>query len=852
MKYFVYQLKKDGYFNRFITTGTYTKRQEFKKVVLSGKVNEWLKKDFSIYENPCRKEFLEKRKQEQPQYLDISKYTMQDEVIVFGEERKLSLYYPFGNQGVDFSEFYFNPTYLRSYSYALVLAEQEEVAELVLETCGGMTLWVNDNFVTDFIPFTRNKKNETRVLVELKKGFNKIVICLDDLAERDTDYYFRIKYLGNERLKICLPVGDDVDVEAMEQVERALADCYFEKETYISEPVILNLRNPLSQELEVSVTYKPVADKMSHPERLAVSNTYKLEKGAGQIKLFSADQVIPGFYYFRIRSGVNHIWAECSIATQVFHQSLLDKKTETIEERKQEALHYLVENEVENVYKAAAMIAEGRNLKRAEAIIVEEMEGIRARKDCSDFHLIVILQIWKLFEDRISIELKEAVKQLVLEFRYWIDEPGNDVMWFFSENHALLFHICQYYAGNLFPEEVFVNSGFTGRELGQKAEGLLEIWFDSFMKEYITEWNSNAYIPVDVLGLCGLYNLTEETEHWHIMAQKGLDRIFRDMTLCAHKGAVMTTFGRSYEKESKGNYTAGTTSLLYIAYGTGCLNRAALAYISLALGKYMPPAEYKNWLSVDDGQDMIYEKTQGYEGHVNLYHYKNSYVQLSTAIAFHSFTPGYQEHIMQATLDSVAQMYVNHPGEKQPYGNGRPNYWAGNGSLPLAVQHRNLGIMIYHIPKEHPVNFTHAYVPLMEFFDYKGTADTVAAKKDGGYIGLRALNGLKIQKSGPCRDREFISEGLDNVWIIKVGTQEEYPTLEAFHDSLASLKLDWQMGECLTVQDENYNTFVVMEKEKRLLQNGKPVYDYPLSSEGRVRWEKSTMTENERGVEGNE
>ena len=60
---------------------------------------------------------------------------------------------------------------------------------------------------------------------------------------------------------------------------------------------------------------------------------------------------------------------------------------------------------------------------------------------------------------------------------------------------------------------------------------------------------------------------------------------------------------------------------------------------------------------------------------------------------------------MQATLDMTAQMYVSHPGEVQPYGNGRPNYWAGNGTLPLAAQYRNLGIMMYRLDPEHPVDF---------------------------------------------------------------------------------------------------------------------------------------------------
>ena len=39
----------------------------------------------------------------------------------------------------------------------------------------------------------------------------------------------------------------------------------------------------------------------------------------------------------------------------------------------------------------------------------------------------------------------------VLDYRYWVDEPGNDVMWFWSENHALCFHVSQLLAGAFGP-----------------------------------------------------------------------------------------------------------------------------------------------------------------------------------------------------------------------------------------------------------------------------------------------------------------------------------------------------------------------------------------------------------------
>lgn len=60
--------------------------------------------------------------------------------------------------------------------------------------------------------------------------------------------------------------------------------------------------------------------------------------------------------------------------------------------------------------------------------------------------------------------------------------------------------------------------------------------------------------------------------------------IFYSLCMNTHKGAVMTSFGRTYEKEMKGNYNAGTTSLLYIAYNTGYLNRACIGCLPLILG----------------------------------------------------------------------------------------------------------------------------------------------------------------------------------------------------------------------------------------------------------------------------
>lgn len=146
MKLLKYPLSEEGYVNRFITTGVFTEPQTFKKAVLQGKVNEWLKKGFSIHENPCRNEFIARRRENLPEYLDISQTALGGTAEVFGRKNVLRVYFPFGNIGYEESGFYFCPTYLRTYCWGILTAEKEEFAEFVLETCGGVTIWNNLNF----------------------------------------------------------------------------------------------------------------------------------------------------------------------------------------------------------------------------------------------------------------------------------------------------------------------------------------------------------------------------------------------------------------------------------------------------------------------------------------------------------------------------------------------------------------------------------------------------------------------------------------------------------------------------------------------------------------------------------
>jgi len=760
--YIEYPLQ-NGYVNRYMVTPVATTTREFRKVTLSGKINEWLKKDFSIHENPCRKEMLAERLGVVPPLPQTG--------------NAWSMYFPFGNIGVEASGFYFVPTYLRRYGKVTLNSKAAGAQRFRVETCGAATIWVNGQLVIDFTPFTRNMVKGTEFDINLQEGDNEVLFCLEDLAERDTDYYFRLRCLDDVALTMRLPIDADVDADKLKQVENMLDNVYVDKEAYIDAPAGLYIKNPLDAELPVTVKVFP-ASLGGGLAGIQPTETIDFTLARAQDRLEVASQ-FQGYCLLNIGCNVNGIAISKNIDTQFVCSRNLNVNEPCLDARKAHAIDLVANSTVHNIYKATALLHQGRDIDLAEKIILDQIRGIFAKMDCADFHFAVLLHAYIAYGDKLSPKVKSTIEDAMLSFRYWIDEPGNDVMWFFSENHALMFHTCQYIAGGLLPDKVFESSGLTGRELQKKAEGLFETWFDGFFDEFITEWNSPAYIPIDYLGLAVLYmhgndNLREKSK-------KAMDKLSHCLALFAFDGALMGTAGRLYEREIKGVYSSGTTGFLHLLYNTDTTCKADFA-LPTAISDYVPPQEYAKYIP-RQATPVVHQTTQGFEEHVNIYMYKDAYGILTSAVGFKPYGNGYQEHIVHCALGKTAQVFVNHPGEGQPCGSGRPAFWAGNGVLPSATQDGSTATLHFKLG-DNKIGYTHAYVPLSEFDAHLITPNAVVVQKGRALAVVAAKNGITLTTKGSGTNKEFVSDGRENTWVIKLGNLDEYANMEAFLQSI--------------------------------------------------------------------
>ena len=178
------------------------------------------------------------------------------------------------------------------------------------------------------------------------------------------------------------------------------------------------------------------------------------------------------------------------------------------------------------------------------------LEYVDNRYDCSDFRLVSLMRIIYKYGDEIPEEQYEAIKKTILDFKYWMDQPGEDSMCFWSENHQLLFATAEYLAGQKFPDEIFTNDGKTGAEHMEIGKERLNIWLKQRFDYGFIEWYSNTYYVEDIGPLSNLIDFAQD-EDIQMRATMVMDLLLYDLATQSYKGALVSTSGRSYEGGKK-------------------------------------------------------------------------------------------------------------------------------------------------------------------------------------------------------------------------------------------------------------------------------------------------------------
>lgn len=202
------------------------------------------------------------------------------------------------------------------------------------------------------------------------------------------------------------------------------------------------------------------------------------------------------------------------------------------------------------------------------------LDFIEQRKDCADFILHSILRLLYQFSDhpRLSGDLLERARRTVLDFKYWPDEPGSDSMCTWTENHQILFAGGAYLAGQLYPDDVFTNSGHTGRQKMALNRPRILRWLDLRFRTGFSEWLSHVYYDEDLTALLSLVDFCQPDGDGEQICRKAsmvIDLLLYDMALNSFQGVFGSTHGRSYGNTKRWAAEEGTTDSHKLLFGTG-------------------------------------------------------------------------------------------------------------------------------------------------------------------------------------------------------------------------------------------------------------------------------------------
>ena len=282
---------------------------------------------------------------------------------------------------------------------------------------------------------------------------SRLEVFFDDLAERDTRFSFAARLARRPARAAGQPF--DAAARRVAEVEAALDAMHFERPAYTGgevAPRASPARSPPRAAIDASATAR------ARPRRVTLDPP---RAGQTALALGAAEALPAGLPPLpRRRSSSTASPPPAPSASR----SPATRRPADLADRIAEALADVAAHGEPDPMTALARLATGRAGPRDRG----DARRRRSRPiadcwDCADFVLVPLLWVARPLRRRPRPRRSSrAIDAPILGYRYWLDEPGNDVQWYFSENHALLFHTAAYLAGHLLPDARFARSGRTG------------------------------------------------------------------------------------------------------------------------------------------------------------------------------------------------------------------------------------------------------------------------------------------------------------------------------------------------------------------------------------------------------
>lgn len=468
------------------------------------------------------------------------------------------------------------------------------------------------------------------------------------------------------------------------------------------------------------------------------------------------------------------------------------------------------------------------------------LRQIERRLDCADFLCCALVRLIR--EYGIPAGLAPELRRVMLGFRYWMDEPGQDGMCFWSENHTLMFFQTAYFFGGLYPDETFARSGKTGAMLRAQARERLLEWLQDVNAVGFEEFNSSVYSPITFSALLNLVDYAEPA--LAAQAAAACDQLLRQMALHCFHGVMIAPMGRAYRGVLTPWRECAQGLVHWFAPDAPYSYNEWVA--PLATSRYRPPADLRTQMDatgafcyrtgnavVDlyktadylltsvqcprrDGRSRVWPATPEAGGTFARVKALNERFHGTTQ--FEPGVHGYQQHLWYAALAADLVVFANHPGQScEAHGEMRPGYWHGNGVLPALRQQGSLLAAVYCIPQDHPIQFVHLFWDTAKFDE--------TLYENGWLLGRRGDAYLGVWCSAPLVPHDDMLFGCERRayaprtgWLAVCGSRREHGSFAAFCAQCAARPVAFFQGGAILACGEFSLAFTAHQNQTQIVE----------------------------------
>jgi hypothetical protein len=681
---------------------------------------------------------------------------------------------------VDWSQFCFTPEYRHAVAATVLEVDQAEWRQLEVRCTGPVAVWVGGELVGVYTDFSYMEPIVNTVRVRLSSGLTTVHLATWQVAFREVRHVAALRVMGLP-VRVVIP-SPDADEDASATAEQLLDAVSVDR--WAVDDGVAVLRGPPGLALTASIDGR---DPIS----------VRLDGGSAELSLrhessaHSASMLAAGDSTIIVRVDDPHCPVARALkiaALPVRHRS--DPAASDPDVWPREVLEAVALAHPSTARAVArAELAPSSDLDPAD--IAAALAMIDSRSDCADFEAVGLVHaLRRISPERWPAGARERVVESLLGFKFWIDQPGLDAMCYFTENHQLVWHTAELLVGELFADDVFSNTGWTGSAHATHGRELAIEWMRRKLGGGFSEFDSNAYMAIDSLALCSLVEFAGDDDVRQL-AECVLDKVLLTLAANSWRGIHGAAHGRSYVPTLRSSRFEETAPIMWALWGMGSLNNAVLPATVLSTARVYAVPPVVRAIATDLPAE--WDGRQVYLGRYRLAHdllerpyrsdvriWRTPDAMLSSVQDYRPGLPGLQEHIWSATLSAEVQVYATHPAADTVSSSARPNAWAGQRLLPRARQHRGTVLALHRLPGDDPVGHTHLWFPAPQMDEISGRGSWVAGRVGDGYVAVAARGGFDAATTGDEARQSWKPRGDGRAYVATVGRTAVHGSFDRF------------------------------------------------------------------------